>query len=338
MYQAKHILVTGAAGFIGCHFVRENLQQFKIIGLDKLVDAQNIQNLAAIKSHQNFIFVQGDIADNTLIKKLLHENEIDTIVHFAAESHVDNSIKNPAIFVQTNVMGTQILLQVATEYWQEKNKLNKEVCRFHHISTDEVYGSLQLKEAAFTEQTPYQPRSPYSASKAAADHLVRAYYHTFNLPITISHCSNNFGAYQHDEKFIPTILHSCLQEKAIPVYGEGAQIRDWLYVVDHVQAVQQIIGKGNVGESYNIGGNNEIKNIDLVQQICHLLDTMHPRSNKKSYKELISFVSDRSGHDFRYAINNTKIRQEIGWVPSFNFQAALKETIQFYLAKYKAKQ
>lgn len=327
-FAPQNMLVTGGAGFIGSHFIRHVLQHHpatNMVNLDKLTYAGTLENLAQLPNASQHHFVKGDIGDHALVRSLLREFSIDTIVHFAAESHVDRSITSPQSFIETNVTGTFVLLEAAREYWQQKNGDK----RFHHISTDEVYGSLTLDDSAFTEQTPYRPRSPYSASKAASDHLVQAYHHTYQLPVTISNCSNNYGPYQHREKFIPTIIRSCLQQQNIPVYGQGKNIRDWLYVEDHCEAIMTILLRGEVGETYNIGGNNEWANLALVQHICDLLDKIAPRQT--SYADLISFVTDRPGHDFRYAINDTKLRSALQWQPRTDMPTGLTKTIQFYL-------
>ncbi len=332
MYQFKNILVTGAAGFIGCNFVRymlESQHNIHIYSLDKLTYAGNINNLSSLPHERNHTFIKGDICDKLLVAETLKKYEIETIVHFAAESHVDRSITNPSEFIETNVMGTFVLLEAAKKYWLEEKKLNEESCRFHHISTDEVYGTLSLTDPAFTEKTPYAPNSPYSASKAGSDHLVRAFLHTYGLPSTISNCSNNYGPYQHQEKLIPTVIRSCLNNIPIPVYGNGSNIRDWLFVQDHCSAISKILTHGKVGEVYNIGGNNEHNNLNLVENICNLLDELKPK--KQKYSELISFVQDRPGHDWRYAIDNSKILKELDWSPRYNLQHGLIETIQFYL-------
>ncbi|TNF69123.1 MAG: dTDP-glucose 4,6-dehydratase [Gammaproteobacteria bacterium] len=334
MYKAKNILVTGAAGFIGSHFVKMMLSQYddiKIISYDKLTYAGNLANLSSVKSIENHVFVQGDIIDEKCIYNILREHQIDTIVHFAAESHVDNSIDGPKIFFQSNVMGTFNLLQQAKAYWLDEKKWTDSKCRFHHISTDEVYGSLSKDAEAFTEKTAYQPNSPYSASKAGSDHIVRSYFHTYRLPVTTSNCSNNYGSYQHQEKLIPVVINSCIKQLPIPVYGDGSNIRDWLYVKDHCKAIDCIIQKGKLGEVYNIGGNNEISNIALVKMICRLMDQY--RSEHQPHERLISFVDDRKGHDWRYAINYSKLYNELGWSPSEDFETMFKETIEFYLER-----
>lgn len=329
MHSFKNLLVTGAAGFIGCNFVRYLLSKhsgIKIISLDKLTYAGNKNSLPTAPNH---FFVQGDICDGALVSRLLSEHSIDTIVHFAAESHVDQSIHAPGKFVQTNVMGTFTLLEAARHDWLTQKKQPIENCRFHHISTDEVYGSLELHDPAFCETTPYAPNSPYSASKAASDHFVRAYHHTYGLPVTTSNCSNNYGPYQHSEKFIPTVIRSCLERKPIPVYGNGTNIRDWLHVDDHCSAIELILQKGVLGETYNVGGKTEQRNIDLVQLICQLFNKLKPVPNF-DYASLIQFVTDRPGHDWRYAIDNTKIQTQLSWQPSVTLHNGLLKTIAFY--------
>jgi len=327
-YQPRHMLVTGGAGFIGANFIHhilETTNNIKIINLDKLTYASNIKNLASLKHTERYQFVHGDITDSYLVNEVLRKHNIDTIVHFAAESHVDNSIAQPAVFIQTNVIGTFALLEAAKNYWQHENHWDATRCRFHHISTDEVYGSLQLDDASFTEKTPYHPRSPYSASKAGSDHLVYAYYHTYGLPITLSNCSNNYGPFQHNEKFIPTIIKGCLTWQPIPVYGEGKNIRDWLYVKDHCKGIQAILEQGQVGERYNLGGNQEMENLSLVRLICHYFDKHKPQ--KMPYASLVQFVTDRKGHDFRYAINHEKIKKLLDWTPEETFLSGLEKTI-----------
>jgi dTDP-glucose 4,6-dehydratase len=324
-YQPKIMLVTGGAGFIGSNFVRHVLQHepnIKIINLDKLTYAGSLNNLQSLPddSDSRHLFIQGDITDAGLVKKILKTHIIDTIVHFAAESHVDRSISSPIDFIHTNIIGTFTLLEAAQQF---------SIQRFHHISTDEVYGSLNLQDPFFTEKTAYQPRSPYSASKAGSDHLVMAYFHTYQLPITISNCSNNYGPYQHAEKFIPTIIQACLQKKPIPIYGNGKNIRDWLYVEDHCSAIMRIIKKGKIGENYNIGGNNEWENTHLARYICEKLDHIMPHTH--SYTDLITFVTDRMGHDLRYAIDNSKITAELDWQPQENLETGMAKTIEFYL-------
>jgi dTDP-glucose 4,6-dehydratase len=336
MREFKNILVTGAAGFIGCNFVRILLEKYKnisVVSLDKLTYAGNLSNLSILPHKEKHTFIQGDICDKNLVDEILRKNNIDTIVHFAAESHVDRSIASPSEFVQTNVMGTFTLLEAAKNYWLTEKKWTKENCRFHHISTDEVYGTLTNDDPPFTEKTPYAPNSPYSASKAGSDHLVRAYFHTYGLPVTTSNCSNNYGPFQHDEKLIPTVIRNCMAQKPIPVYGNGLNIRDWLFVDDHCLAICEILMKGVCGEVYNIGGKNELTNLNLVNAICELCDELKPITGKK-YAQLISYVKDRAGHDWRYAIDNSKIQNELQWNPAFNLKEGLKRTIEFYLKKY----
>lgn len=325
----QSMLVTGGAGFIGSNFIRHVLAHepdINVINLDKLTYAGSLDNLKNLPHAERHHFVQGDICDAKMVKHILQYHHIDTIVHFAAESHVDRSISSPQSFVETNVLGTFTLLEAARQH---------QLHRFHHISTDEVYGSLQPSDPAFTETTAYQPRSPYSASKAGSDHLVHAYHHTYGLPITISNCSNNYGPYQHAEKFIPTIIRSCLSSQPIPVYGEGKNIRDWLYVDDHCSAITAILKNGICGETYNIGGNNEWENLELVKYICELIDKKYPQ--KQPCSALIKFVTDRKGHDFRYAINDMKIRQKLGWKPAETLETGILKTISFY-AKHTSMQ
>lgn len=327
-YIPRFMLVTGGAGFIGANFIRHVLtheNDIHIVNLDKLTYAGSLDNLKDLPNAERYHFIQGDICDAALVRHVLQHHCIDTIVHFAAESHVDRSITGPAAFIETNINGTFTLLEAAKQHWFDIENCKPEHCRFHHISTDEVYGSLLPSDPAFTENTPYRPNSPYSASKASSDHLARAYYHTYGLPVTISNCSNNYGPYQHAEKFIPTIIRSCLAGQPIPVYGNGKNIRDWLYVEDHCTAVMAVINNGRVGESYNIGGNNEWENITLAKFICEQLDKIKP--GKKSYTDLIEFVTDRPGHDFRYAINSTKILHDLGWQPRETFETGIVKTI-----------
>lgn len=332
MYKDRNFLVTGAAGFIGCNFVRYMLEKYeniKIISLDKLTYAGSLKNLESLKNNHKHEFVQGDICDRLLVERLLKQHNINNIVHFAAESHVDRSIIGPAEFIQTNLFGTFTLLEASRQYWLNEKNWHSQDCRFHHISTDEVYGTLKKDEPAFTELTPYAPNSPYSATKAGSDHLVRAYFHTYGLPVTTSNCSNNYGPYQHSEKLIPTVIRACIEKKPIPVYGDGSNIRDWLYVTDHCSAIDLILTKGKVSETYNVGGKSELSNIELVKGICKIMDQLKPIN--KSYSELISFVKDRPGHDWRYAIDNSKIQNELCWQPAYNLQNGLKETVEFYL-------
>lgn len=331
-YQPRSMLVTGGAGFIGCNFIHYMLTHeptIRIINLDKLTYAGSLDHLQQLPNPEHHHFIQGDITDANLVRHVLQHHHIDTIVHFAAESHVDRSITSPSDFIKTNVTGTFVLLEAARHHWFAVEERLPSQCRFHHVSTDEVFGALQANDPPFTEKTPYQPRSPYSASKAGSDHLVRAYYHTYGLPISLSNCSNNYGPYQHAEKFIPTIIRACLTEQPIPIYGNGKQIRDWLYVEDHCRALHHIIKKGKLGESYNIGGNNEWENIALATHICEQLNSLKP--GKASYTSLLQFVSDRPGHDFRYAMDTRKIQQELSWAPQETLETGLRKTIAFYL-------
>lgn len=326
------MLVTGGAGFIGCNFVRYMLAQRKdlsVVTLDVLTYAGSLENLQDLLGSDRHEFVQGDINDRPLVDKLLREHVIDCIVHFAAESHVDRSISGPQAFMATNILGTYSLLEAARDYWIGEMSLGMGDCRFHHISTDEVYGSLGPKDAPFSETTRYAPNSPYSASKAASDHLVRAWHHTYELPVATTNCSNNYGPYQHAEKLIPTVIRSCLHGKDIPVYGDGSNIRDWLYVSDHCAAIEAAICYGRPGETYNIGGLNEWANIDIVRLICRALDERRPMS--RPYESLIAFVDDRAGHDWRYAIDATKTANELGWQPAETFESGIGKTIDWYL-------
>jgi dTDP-glucose 4,6-dehydratase len=333
-YTPHNILVTGGAGFIGSNFIR-HLQTIHptttIINLDALTYAGSLDNLVQLPYPHQHIFQRGDICDKLLVLELLNQYNIDTIVHFAAESHVDRSLAGPGAFITTNLVGTFTLLEAAREYWLEQQHFSETQCRFHHISTDEVYGSLSKNELAFTEKTAFAPNSPYSASKAGSDHLVRAYHHSYGVPVTISNCSNNYGPYQHDEKLIPTIIRQCLQQKPIPLYGDGSNIRDWLYVEDHCDAILTIITEGKNGETYNVGGCNEWSNLSIAQYICHQMDKLLPQP--QTYETLIHFVTDRPGHDWRYAIDNSKIKNELDWSPNESFESGIKKTIQFYLQR-----
>ena len=334
--MSKAILVTGGAGFIGSNFVPyfcAKYPQYKVMNLDKLTYAGNLDNLKECASMSNYEFVQGDICDRELVEKLFKEHDIRGVIHFAAESHVDNSIKNPGAFINTNVNGTFTLLDVAFRYWMgapNKVKSGYEDCRFHHISTDEVYGALGA-DGFFTETTPYAPNSPYSASKASSDFLVRAYYHTFGMNVTTSNCSNNYGPKQHHEKLIPHIIKQALAEQPLPIYGQGLNVRDWLYVLDHCKAIDLIFHKGKAGETYNVGGHNERNNITIVKTICAILDRERPRQNGHKYEELITFVQDRAGHDFRYAIDATKLETELGWKAEETFDTGIIKTVEWYL-------
>ncbi len=336
----SNILVTGGAGFIGSNFIRFLLEQpdfkGKIVNYDKLTYAGNLLNLTDIDNKsggQRYFFEQGDICDYEKVKEVFHRYKVDVVVHFAAESHVDRSIFGPKDFVETNINGTFNLLEIARQLW-----MNRKDVRFHHISTDEVYGSLE-DSGSFYETTPYDPRSPYSASKAASDHLVRAYFHTFGLPVTISNCSNNYGRYQFPEKLIPLTILNALEGKELPVYGDGKNVRDWLHVEDHCSAVWLILRKGKTGETYNIGGECEKQNIQVVNNVCELLKELFPAkanpnidpSRARSYRDLITYVPDRPGHDRRYAINCDKIKQELGWEQKYDFETGLRQTVSWYL-------
>jgi len=326
------ILATGGAGFIGSNFVLDWLAQSDegVVNLDKLTYAGNRANLASLEGDARHVFVRGDIADRTLVKELLARHRPRAIVHFAAESHVDRSIHGPADFVQTNVVGTFALLEEARAYWDALKAAARDAFRFLHVSTDEVYGSLGPADPAFSEATPYAPNSPYAASKAASDHLVRAYRHTYGLPTLTTNCSNNYGPYQFPEKLIPLIIANALAGKPLPVYGDGQNVRDWLYVGDHCAALRAVLERGRVGECYNIGGDAEMKNIDLVKALCGLLDALRPRK-AGGYAALIDFVRDRPGHDRRYAMDAGKIRAELGWRPAESFESGLKKTVRWYL-------
>lgn len=325
----KTILITGGAGFIGSHVVRLfvlKYPDYKIVNLDKLTYAGNLANLSDIEKLPNYTFEKGDITDMDLMQKLFQLYQFDGVIHLAAESHVDRSISNPMEFIMTNIVGTVNLLNAAREIW--KSDLDQK--RFYHISTDEVYGSLG-EEGKFLESTPYDPRSPYSASKASSDHLVRAYFHTFHLPVVISNCSNNYGPFQFPEKLVPLFIHNILNNKPLPVYGKGENVRDWLYVEDHAKAIDLIFHQGKIGETYNIGGNNEWQNISLIKKLCEIMDHKLGRAEGESAK-LITYVKDRAGHDLRYAIDATKIKEELGWEPTVKFTEGFEETVDWYLS------
>jgi dTDP-glucose 4,6-dehydratase len=335
-YQPKHVLVTGGAGFIGANFVHHLLRvdpQIHIVNLDLLTYAGSQSNLDGLEDDSRHAFVIGDICDRRLVDSLMREHSIDTVVHFAAESHVDRSIADPGEFVRTNVVGTWTLLEAARQYWLGEQKLPPEEAlarrRFHHISTDEVYGTLGAQDPPFTETTPYTPNSPYSSSKAGSDHLVRAYHHTYGLPVLTTNCSNNYGQFQHAEKFIPTVIRSCINGTDIPVYGDGSNVRDWLYVEDHCRAIETVIRDGKVGETYNVGGCNEWKNIDIVYLVCELLDARRPQNAPHS--RLVKFVTDRPGHDWRYAIDASKMQRELNWSPQESFETGIEKTLDWYL-------
>ncbi len=327
-FMQKNILITGGAGFIGSHLTRlfvTKYPDYTIVNLDKLTYAGNLENLKDIEQKSNYHFVKGDIEDISLVKELFEKYQFTGVLHCAAESHVDRSISDPLAFVKTNVLGTVSLLQVAKEAW--KNDYADKL--FYHISTDEVYGSLG-EEGFFTEETAYDPRSPYSASKASSDHFVRAFYHTYHLPVIISNCSNNYGPFHFPEKLIPLCIHNIINKKPLPIYGKGENVRDWLYVVDHVRAIDTIFHNGKIGETYNIGGHNEWKNIDIIIELCRQMDEKLGREKGESEK-LITFVKDRAGHDLRYAIDATKLKNELGWLPSLQFEEGLSKTIDWYL-------
>ncbi len=332
------ILVTGGAGFIGSNFISfllEKNQKINVVNLDLLTYAGDLNNLKIIEKNPNYTFIQGDICDRELVQTLFEKYSFSDAIHFAAESHVDNSIKKPDSFVKTNVFGTFTLLDVAKNYWMSSpNQYKKgfENSRFHHISTDEVYGTLGEK-GLFSEDTAYAPNSPYSASKASSDFLVRSYFHTYGMHVVTTNCSNNYGPKQHDEKLIPTIIRKAILGENIPIYGNGKNIRDWLYVTDHCKGIELVFKKGRIGETYNIGGKNERDNLYIAHKICEILDEISPKET--SYKEQITFVKDRAGHDFRYAIDASKIEKELGWKADENFETGILKTITWYLEKYK---
>ena len=327
------ILVTGGAGFIGANFVLDWLAQADepVLNLDKLTYAGNLENLASLKDDPRHIFVQGDINDRVLVAKLLAGHKPRAIIHFAAESHVDRSINGPGEFIQTNINGTFNLLEAARAYWPGLQGAEKAAFRFLHVSTDEVYGSLGPNDAPFTETTAYAPNSPYSASKAASDHLVRAYHHTYGLPTLTTNCSNNYGPYQFPEKLIPLILLNALNGKPLPIYGDGLNVRDWLYVGDHCAAIREVLAGGRLGETYNIGGWNEKTNLEVVHTLCAMLDELKPAADGKPYASLITYVKDRPGHDRRYAIDARKIERELGWKPAETFDTGIRKTVAWYL-------
>ncbi|MCB0374624.1 MAG: dTDP-glucose 4,6-dehydratase [Sinomicrobium sp.] len=334
----KTILVTGGAGFIGSNFIPYFLEKYKevqLVNIDKLTYAGNLSNLKAIETHPGYVFVRGDICNKKLVRTLFAEYDIKGVIHFAAESHVDNSITGPERFIKTNIEGTFTLLEAARSHWMKAPRQPKTGCgtaRFHHISTDEVYGALG-KTGFFTETTPYAPNSPYSASKAASDFLVRSYFHTYGLNVVTTNCTNNYGPGQHDEKLIPTIIRKALHEEAIPIYGDGNNVRDWLWVTDHCEAIDRVFHKGQAGETYLIGARNEQKNIVLANLICTILDQEKPRQ-KGSYKELITFVKDRPGHDLRYAAAPSKVQHQLGWSAREPFETGIRKTVNWYLKKY----
>jgi len=336
MKDIKTILVTGGAGFIGSALIKHIISntEYEVINVDKLTYSGNLESLKSIEANRNYIFEQIDICDENSIKDSLSINKPDSIIHLAAESHVDRSIDGPAEFIQTNIVGTYILLQQAKNYWESLSGIKKENFRFLHVSTDEVYGDLDQTDDFFTEDTPYDPSSPYSASKAGSDHLVRAWNRTYNFPVLITNCSNNYGPYQFPEKLIPHMILNALAGKSLPVYGDGRQIRDWLYVNDHVRALMTVLENGIIGETYNIGGNNEIENIEVVNTICNILDQLIPDqlNGLASFKDLIANVKDRPGHDVRYAIDASKIKNDLDWEPKEDFISGIRKTIEWYLA------
>ena len=327
------IIVTGAAGFIGSNFVLNwfEHQDEKLIALDKLTYAGNLENLKSVEKNKNYEFVHGDIGDSKLVSELLQKHQPRAIVNFAAESHVDRSIHGPDEFMLTNIMGTYRMLNAVRLFYDELGDKDQKKFRFLHVSTDEVYGTLNAKDPAFTETNKYQPNSPYSASKASSDHLVRAWHHTYGLPVLTTNCSNNYGPYHFPEKLIPLCILKALQGLDLPIYGDGQQVRDWLYVVDHCKGIETVLDKGVIGETYNIGGWNEKTNLEVVHTLCHLLDELKPREDGKSYTEQITFVKDRPGHDRRYAIDATKISNELGWKPKETFETGIRKTVQWYL-------
>ena len=328
------ILVTGGAGFIGSNFILDWLAQSdeSVINLDLLTYAGNLENLESLKEDPRHIFVRGDIGDAKLVTSLLNQYQPRAVINFAAESHVDRSIHGPEDFIQTNVVGTFHLLESVRAYWTELKGALKEDFRFLHVSTDEVYGTLGPEDSPFTETTPYAPNSPYSASKASSDHLVRAYHHTYGLPVLTTNCSNNYGPYHFPEKLIPLCLHNALSGKPLPIYGDGLQVRDWLYVRDHCSAIRRVLADGRVGETYNVGGWNEKPNLEVINTLCEILGELAPRADGKSYKSQITFVKDRAGHDRRYAIDAGKIERELGWKPTETFETGIRKTVEWYLA------
>jgi dTDP-glucose 4,6-dehydratase len=328
----KTYFVTGGAGFIGSNFILSLLpaENIAVVNFDKLTYAGNLESLASLATDPNYFFAEGDICDQARVSELLSTHQPDYIINFAAESHVDRSIDGPSEFIQTNIVGTFELLEAARNYWGKLTGEKKQAFRFLHVSTDEVFGSLGPK-GYFTEETPYAPNSPYAASKASSDHLIRSYNRTFGFPALTTNCSNNYGPYQFPEKLVPLIIHNALSGKPLPIYGDGKQIRDWLYVEDHCHAIRTVLEKGELGEVYAIGGNNEKANLEIVHSICDLLDEMSPEATGKPYKSLITFVNDRPGHDRRYAIDSGKVQRQLGWSPKETFQTGLRKTIRWYL-------
>jgi dTDP-glucose 4,6-dehydratase len=334
----KNILITGGAGFIGANFVPyfiENNLDYHLINLDLLTYAGNLDNVKEVENHSRYTFVQGDICDRTYVEELFQKHQIHDVIHFAAESHVDNSISGPEAFIKTNVLGTFNLLDTARKFWMSApNQYNPDFknSRFHHVSTDEVYGTLG-ETGLFEETTPYAPNSPYSASKAGSDMIIRSYFHTYGMDVVTTNCSNNYGPKQHNEKLIPTIIRKALSEENIPIYGDGKNVRDWLYVLDHCKGIELAFKKGKAGETYNIGGRNERNNLYIVDKVCSILDEMKPKTSG-SYKDQISFVKDRPGHDLRYAIDATKIETDLGWKADENFETGIVKTVEWYIEKF----
>ncbi|MGE5224773.1 MAG: dTDP-glucose 4,6-dehydratase [Omnitrophica WOR_2 bacterium] len=332
--KLKNVLVTGGAGFIGSNFVHYLLDkepEVHIINLDALTYAGSLENLKDLPDPKRHTFIKGDVCDRDLVDRLLHEYTVDMVVHFAAETHVDRSIVGPAQFIQTNITGTFTLLEAVKRFWLEEKALPVEEVHFHHISTDEVFGSLAPEEPAFSETTPYAPNSPYAASKAASDHLARSYHHTYGLPVTITNCSNNYGPYQFPEKLIPLMILNAMQGQPLPVYGDGQQVRDWLYVNDHCEAIWTVLRKGRPGETYNVGGGNQPANLEVIQTLCEILDECLPNSPHTPHSQLIRYVTDRPGHDRRYAMDIHKISTELGWFPRQSLQSGLLKTVEWYI-------
>ena len=327
------ILVTGGAGFIGSNFVLNWLstQNEGLINLDSLSYAADLSNLESISENKEYFFIKGSIEDQNLIEKILEKYNPRAVINFAAETHVDRSIENPEIFMKTNIFGTFHLLNASLKFWKKISLDDQKKFKFLHISTDEVFGSLSLEDEKSNELSPYKPNSPYSASKAASDHLVRAWGETYKLPVITTNCTNNYGPHQFPEKLIPLLIHNCLNNKKLPIYGKGENVRDWLYVEDHCEAIKEVLVKGSIGETYNIGGNNEKTNIEIVKTVCSTLDEIKPRKNNSSYKELITFVEDRPGHDFRYSLDISKIKKELNWQPQETFESGIRKTILWYL-------
>ena len=327
------ILVTGGAGFIGSNFVLNWLstQNEGLINLDSLSYAADLNNLESISENKEYFFIKGSIENQNLIEQILEKYNPRAVINFAAETHVDRSIENPEIFMKTNIFGTFHLLNASLKFWKKISLDDQKKFKFLHISTDEVFGSLSLEDEKSNELSPYKPNSPYSASKAASDHLVRAWGETYKLPVITTNCTNNYGPHQFPEKLIPLLIHNCLNNKKLPIYGKGENVRDWLYVEDHCEAIKEVLVKGSIGETYNIGGNNEKTNIEIVKTVCSTLDEIKPRKNNSSYKELITFVEDRPGHDFRYSLDISKIKKELNWQPQETFESGIRKTILWYL-------